>query len=97
MIKDKDLEVLKYLTDIQSENVFEEGEPRGFKLTFSFAANPFFPNKTLEKTYLMLSEDDGVLEKAVGTKIDWNAGKDVTVKVSPLSPQHCKPCISVWH
>jgi hypothetical protein len=28
----------------------------------------------LEKTYLMLPEDDGVLEKAEGTKIDWKAG-----------------------
>lgn len=28
----------------------------------------------LEKTYFMLPEDDGVLEKAEGTKIDWKAG-----------------------
>lgn len=81
MIKDKDLEVLKSLTDIQAENIFEEGAPRGFKLVFHFASNPFFANKTLEKTYLMLPDDDGVLEKAVGTKIEWNAGKDVTVKI----------------
>jgi nucleosome assembly protein 1-like 1 len=28
----------------------------------------------LEKTYYMLPEDDGVLERAEGTKIEWNAG-----------------------
>ena len=35
----------------------------------------------------MLSEDDGVLEKAVGTKIEWNAGKDVTVKIMKKKPK----------
>ena len=28
----------------------------------------------LEKTYLMMTDDEGVLEKAEGTKIDWKAG-----------------------
>lgn len=36
--------------------------------------NPFFTNAVLEKTYFMLPEDDGVLEKAEGTKIEWKAG-----------------------
>lgn len=30
--------------------------------------------QALEKTYFMLPEDDAVLEKAEGTKIEWNAG-----------------------
>jgi nucleosome assembly protein 1-like 1 len=29
----------------------------------------------LEKTYHMLPEDDGVLEKAEGTKIEWKPGE----------------------
>ncbi|GFH10872.1 uncharacterized protein HaLaN_06268, partial [Haematococcus lacustris] len=45
LIKDKDIDVLKYLKDIT----------------------------VLEKAYHMLPEDDGVLEKAEGTKIEWKA------------------------
>ncbi len=37
--------MLKYLTDVQSENIFEDGAARGFKLTFLFSDNPFFGNK----------------------------------------------------
>ncbi len=33
------------------------------------------PVQVLEKTYHMLPEDDGVLERAEGTKIEWNAGE----------------------
>lgn len=33
----------------------------------------------LTKTYFMLPEDDGVLEKAEGTKIEWKAGELVLV------------------
>lgn len=88
MIKDKDLEVLKFLQDIQGENIFnEDGAPRGFKLSFLFAENPFFTNKVLEKTYIMLPEEDGVLEKAEGTKIEWNSGKDVTIKIMKKKPK----------
>lgn len=86
-IKDKDLEVLKFLENITSENIFEDGSPRGFKLDFKFGANPFFSNAVLTKTYYMLPEDDGVLEKAEGTKIEWQAGKDVTVKVMKKKPK----------
>lgn len=33
------------------------------------------------KTYHMSEEEDNVLEKAEGTKIEWLAGKNPTVKV----------------
>lgn len=87
LIKDKDLEVLKFLQDVQSENLFEDGAPRGFKLSFQFAENPFFTNKVLEKAYFMVPDEDGVLEKATGTKIEWNTGKDVTVKIMKKKPK----------
>ncbi len=32
------------------------------------------PPQTLSKTYLMLPDDDGVLEKAEGTAINWKPG-----------------------
>lgn len=88
LIKDKDLDVLSYLSDIQSESILEEGGlPRGFKLTFIFRENPYFTNSVLTKTYFMLPEDDGVLEKAEGTKIEWKAGKDVTIKIMKKKPK----------
>jgi hypothetical protein len=30
--------------------------------------------QVLEKTYFMMAEDDGVLEKSEGTKIEWKPG-----------------------
>ena len=43
--------------------------------------------QTLEKSYLMAAEEEGVLEKAVGTKIEWKSGKDVTVKIMKKKPK----------
>uniref|UniRef100_A0A7S3VJL0 Nucleosome assembly protein n=1 Tax=Dunaliella tertiolecta TaxID=3047 RepID=A0A7S3VJL0_DUNTE len=88
LIKDKDIEILQYLTNITSESLLaEDGAPRGFKLFFHFSENPFFSNTVLEKTYLMMTDDEGVLEKAEGTKIDWKAGKDVTIKIMKKKPK----------
>ena len=33
------------------------------------------------KTYHMVDSEEPVLERAVGSKIDWKAGKNVTIKV----------------
>mmetsp|Transcript_13232 Transcript_13232/g.23289 ORF Transcript_13232/g.23289 Transcript_13232/m.23289 type:complete len:343 (-) Transcript_13232:605-1633(-) len=88
MIKDKDVEVLTHLTNIISTPVLtEEGARTGFKLTFTFNDNPYFTNKTLQKTYVLSPEDEGVLEKAEGTKIEWKAGKDVTIKIMKKKPK----------
>lgn len=89
-VSDKDVEVLKFLRDIQAENLEENGAARGFKLKFTFAENPFFTNTVLEKTYFMLADDDGVLEKSEGTKIAWHPGKDVTVKIMKKKPKKGK-------
>ena len=43
--------------------------------------------QTLVKTYFMLAEEEGVLEKAEGTKIEWKSGKDVTVKIMKKKPK----------
>ncbi|KAJ9511508.1 hypothetical protein QJQ45_029831 [Haematococcus lacustris] len=104
LIKDKDIEVLKYLKDImlrlplllpppllllllQSEPLVEDEVLHGFKLKFLFDENPYFTNTVLEKAYHMLPEDDGVLEKAEGTKIEWKAGRDVTIKIMKKKPK----------
>ena len=60
----------------------EEEEEQGFKLYFEFEENPHFSNKVLVKTYRMVDEEEGILEKSEGSQILWNPGKNVTVKVS---------------
>ena len=39
--------------------------------------------QVLTKTYHMLDDTEPVLEKAEGCDIDWKAGKNCTVKVTP--------------
>lgn len=52
-ITEKDEEVLEYLVDVRSEEIYPQGEEEedegveGFTLTFEFSENPFFTNKTL--------------------------------------------------
>jgi nucleosome assembly protein 1-like 1 len=81
VIQEKDIDVLKHLKDITCETVTKDGAPAGFRLKFFFSENPYFTNEVLEKTYHMMPDEDSVLEKSEGTKINWNAGKDVTVKI----------------
>ncbi|KAI5080054.1 hypothetical protein GOP47_0005533 [Adiantum capillus-veneris] len=77
-ITDRDEEALKFLKDIRWSKV---EDPKGFKLEFLFDNNPFFKNTTLSKEYHMIEEDEPILERAVGTEIEWNAGKNLTQKV----------------
>lgn len=57
---------------------------QGFKIIFEFSKNPYFSNQELVKTYYMVSDDeeDPVLQKATGTAIQWESGKNPGVKVS---------------
>ncbi|KAK9918886.1 hypothetical protein WJX75_007835 [Coccomyxa subellipsoidea] len=86
-LTEKDEEVLKHLTDISVSELAPEpdedgDEIGGFKLIFHFSANPFFSHTELEKTYYIYEEDgEPMLHRAEGTKIDWAAGKNPTVKV----------------
>jgi nucleosome assembly protein 1-like 1 len=80
-IYDTDEEALSYLTDVRYSEL-EEGK-HGFTLVFHFAENPFFSNTTLTKTYSMEEEElfgELLFDHATGTKIDWKAGKNLTVK-----------------
>lgn len=80
-ITDRDEEALKHLTDIRMEYL----DRPGFRLIFEFAENDFFNNKTISKTYYYQEENgyggDFIYDHAEGDKIDWKAGKDLTVKV----------------
>uniref|UniRef100_A0A0D9V4V5 Uncharacterized protein n=1 Tax=Leersia perrieri TaxID=77586 RepID=A0A0D9V4V5_9ORYZ len=72
-IHERDEEALKYLKDIKWCRI---DEPKGFKIEFFFYTNPFFKNPVLTKTYHMIDEEDEpILEKVIGTDIEWHPGQ----------------------
>ena len=81
LITERDEEALRLLTDIRMEYL----DKPGFKLIFEFAANDLFTNKTISKTYFYREENgyggDFIYDHAEGEKIDWKAGKDLTVRI----------------
>lgn len=83
-ITERDEGALKYLKDIKWCRI---DSPKGFKLEFYFETNPFFKNSVLTKTYHMIDEDEPILEKAIGTEIEWYPGKCLTQKVLKKKPK----------
>ncbi|KAM0885731.1 hypothetical protein ACQ4PT_030141 [Festuca glaucescens] len=83
-IQERDEEALKYLKDIKWCRIVD---PKGFKLEFFFDTNPFFKNSVLAKTYHIDEEDEPILEKAIGTEIDWCRGKCLTQNVLKKKPK----------
>lgn len=81
MITDLDEAALKHLTDIRMEYT----DKPGFRLIFDFADNEYFTNKTVTKTYYYQEETgyggEYIYDHADGDKIDWKAGKDLTVRI----------------
>ncbi|XP_065849661.1 nucleosome assembly protein 1;2 isoform X2 [Euphorbia lathyris] len=83
-VTERDEGALKYLKDIKWCRV---DEPKGFKLDFFFDTNPYFKNTVLTKTYHMIDEDEPILEKAIGTEIEWYPGKCLTQKLLKKKPK----------
>ncbi|XP_057549803.1 nucleosome assembly protein 1;4-like [Amaranthus tricolor] len=83
-ITERDEGALKYLKDIKWARI---DEPKGFKLEFFFDTNPYFKNAVLTKTYHMIDEDEPILEKAIGTEIEWLPGKCLTQKILKKKPK----------
>ncbi|PBP17427.1 nucleosome assembly protein [Diplocarpon rosae] len=81
MITDRDEAALKDLTDVRIEYL----DKPGFRLIFEFAENEFFSNKLITKTYFYQNESgyggDFIYDHAEGDKIEWKAGKDLTVRI----------------
>lgn len=84
-ISDHDEAALKFLKDIKWSRV---DNPKGFQLTFHFDTNPYFKNSILTKMYYMIDEDEPILEKAIGTEIDWYPGKCLTQKTLKKKPKN---------
>uniref|UniRef100_A0A0D9ZW22 Uncharacterized protein n=1 Tax=Oryza glumipatula TaxID=40148 RepID=A0A0D9ZW22_9ORYZ len=80
----------EYLKDIKWCGV---DDPKGFKFEFFFDTNPFLKNQVLTKTYHMIDEDDEpILEKAIGTEIEWHLGYCLTQEVlTKESSESTKP------
>ncbi|XP_071715969.1 nucleosome assembly protein 1;2-like [Rutidosis leptorrhynchoides] len=83
-ISERDEDALKYLKDIKWIRI---NDPKGFKLEFFFDTNPYFKNSLLTKVYHMIDEDDPILEKAIGTTIEWLPGKCLTQKILKKKPK----------
>ncbi|CAL0325529.1 unnamed protein product [Lupinus luteus] len=83
-ISERDEAALSFLKDIKWSRI---ENPKGFKLDFFFESNPYFSNSVLTKTYHMIDEDDPILEKAIGTEIQWLPGKCLTQKVLKKKPK----------
>ncbi|KAF5776868.1 putative nucleosome assembly protein (NAP) [Helianthus annuus] len=83
-ISERDEDALKYLKDIKWCRI---DDPKGFKLEFFFDTNPYFKNSVLTKVYHMIDEDEPILEKAIGTNIEWLPGKCLTQKILKKKPK----------
>jgi nucleosome assembly protein 1-like 1 len=83
-ISERDEGALKFLRDIKWCRI---DNPKGFKLEFFFDTNPYFKNSVLTKTYHMIDEDEPILEKAIGTEIEWHPGKCLTQKLLKKKPK----------
>ncbi|GMI94891.1 NUCLEOSOME/CHROMATIN ASSEMBLY FACTOR GROUP A 03, NUCLEOSOME/CHROMATIN ASSEMBLY FACTOR GROUP A3 [Hibiscus trionum] len=73
----------KYLKDIKWNRI---DQPKGFKLEFYFDTNPYFKNTLLTKIYHMIDVGIPVLDKVIGTEIEWYPGKCLTHKVLEKKP-----------
>ena len=72
-VTEKDRPILAYLENIKLE-LHESGY--GFNLTFQFEQNSYFSPNELKKCFVMTKPN--VVEKCLGTPIEWAAGSDPT-------------------
>ncbi|CAN1845876.1 Nucleosome assembly protein 1;2 [Linum perenne] len=84
----RDEGALVYLKDIKCSRIVDEvnQNPKGFRLDFYFdKRNPYFENSVLSKTYEMVYEfpdyKEPLIEKAIGSEINWCSGMCLTKKI----------------
>uniref|UniRef100_A0A673JF64 Nucleosome assembly protein 1-like 1 n=1 Tax=Sinocyclocheilus rhinocerous TaxID=307959 RepID=A0A673JF64_9TELE len=96
MLQEHDEPILKHLQDIKVK-FSDAGQPMSFTLEFHFEPNDFFTNTVLTKTYKMRSEPDESdpfsfdgpeIMGCTGCTIDWNKGKNITLKTIKKKQKH---------
>jgi nucleosome assembly protein 1-like 1 len=94
MVQEYDEPILKHLKDIKT-NFIEK--PMGFVLEFHFEPNEFFTNMVLTKEYDMKCDPDPddpfgfegpEIYKCRGCTINWNKGKNITLKTVKKKQKH---------
>jgi len=78
LLDEADQDVFKHLKELNVED-FDDVKS-GFKVTFTFDANPYFKNKVLFKEFRYNQEGQLTVTPS---KIEWQAGKDLTQNPSP--------------
>lgn len=76
MITEKDRPILGYLANVELD-LHEGDKGEGYDLIFTFLPNNYFNGTVLKKELIM--KDKNILEKTIGTKIQWKDG--------------CNPCL----
>ncbi|RWS08222.1 nucleosome assembly protein 1-like 1-B [Dinothrombium tinctorium] len=93
-IQEHDEPILAHLTDVK---VILHDKPMGFTLEFHFSPNDFFTNTVLTKYYELrctvdekdpFSFEGAEIVKCKGCEINWNKGKNVTVKTIIKKQKH---------
>lgn len=92
LITEADEAALRALCDIRVCGLSETGTP-GFRLEFRFGLNDYFTNAVLSKEYILENQvsvecDDLVYDHAVGTEIDWKAGKNLCFRTVTKVQRH---------
>ncbi|KAL4613461.1 nucleosome assembly protein 1-like 4 isoform X1 [Arapaima gigas] len=96
LLQEHDEPILKHLQDIKVK-FSEPGQPMSFTLEFHFEPNSYFTNTVLTKVYKMKSEPESgdpfsfegpEIVDCEGCEINWNKGKDVTVKTIKKKQKH---------
>ena len=77
LVKEKDEDVLKHITHIDSEK--EDKPVKSLKVNFHFGPNDYFDNQVISLK-LIYKADSEEVQKTEGTVITWKDGKDVTKK-----------------
>lgn len=95
-LQEHDEEVLKHLIDVRM-TMQNEGDKRGFTIEFEFTPNEYFTNTILTKSYELrtgldetepLAYEGPEIVKSKGCDIQWNKGKNVTMKMVKKRQKH---------
>jgi nucleosome assembly protein 1-like 1 len=87
LVKEKDEEILKHVTHVDTVRTTEP--EKTLQVNFTFSANKFFPEPKLSLTIHYKGDEDDV-EKIEGTAISWNEGVDPTKKKVKKKQKHKK-------